>query len=255
MLVDDPSVGGERGTLVSAVDARSGEQCWQTRLDVGEIQATPAVDGGQAYYTVWTRDRGDEESTGALVALDVETGEVTWQTGLPRGVDGPPVLGTDLAYVSAFNGPLVAVSLDSGDEVWRHEQTALFGTGKAGREYAQPSYELGALTPDALVARLEANTEASDRLRAFDPATGETLWTRVAEGPDTWVTTPTGAGDDVFVAESRDDSAPNRLLRLDARTGDVREGVAYETWAHHSPTLADGTALFAAGGSLRAFGT
>ena len=242
VLLDDPTVEDE-GAAVTALDSETGERCWRTRLDVAALVPTPAVADGSIYYAA---RRDAEDGSGALVVLDAATGAVTRKRKMPPGADGPPVLGADLGYVATFDGPLVAFSLDSGDEVWRHERTSLFGSGDPGTRYAQPSYELGALTPTALVARLEAHTDASDRLRAFDPATGEVLWTRVAEGADASVTPPTAAGDAVFAAETREND-PNRLLRLDARTGQLRDAVAFDGWTHHAPVPTEAGVLFVTG--------
>ncbi|WP_135823734.1 outer membrane protein assembly factor BamB family protein [Halorussus ruber] len=245
VLLDDPTV-REDGQTVVALDSETGEQCWQTQLDVDSLTPFPAVKGDTAYYV---SRGGGEDASGSLVALNAATGAVTWETTIPKMADGPPVLGDDFAYVTIFDGPLVAVSLESGEEVWRHEQDTLFGSGDPGHQYAQPSYELGALTSSALVARLEAYTTASDRIRAFDPETGDVLWTRVAGGTDTWVTPPTAAGEAVFVAENREHDS-NRLLRLDARTGTVRDSTAFEGWTHHGPVCTEAGALFVTGNGV-----
>lgn len=249
VLLDDPAIGDE-SQAVTALDSETGERCWQTRLDVAALVSTPAVADGTIYYVA---RRDTEDGVGALVALDAATGAVTRKARIPPGAGGPPVLGSDLGYVSTVDGPLVAFSLASGDEVWRHERTSLFGSGESGRRYAQPSYELGTLTPTALVTRLEAHTDASDRLRAFDPATGEVLWTRVAEGTDASVTPPTAAGDAVFVAETREND-PNRLLRLDARTGQIRDAAAFDGWTHHAPVPTEAGVLFVTGRGVTLYG-
>lgn len=251
-ILDDGTV-GRGASRFYALDVRTGEQCWSTRLDEDGFSPVPAASDGRVYFASRGSSNDDKRTPGSLIALDPSTGEQTWRTEIPYGVDGPPVLGDDVVYLTMFNGPLVAVSRHTGDVVWRDEQTELFGSGEAGREYAQPSYELGALTPDALVTRLEAYTEANDRLRAFDPETGELLWERVAAGADARFTPPTAAGGDVFAAENRDD-ASGRLLRLDARTGVVEETVSFDSWAHHSPVFADGSAVFVTGNGMRVFG-
>ncbi|WP_424006787.1 PQQ-binding-like beta-propeller repeat protein [Haloferax denitrificans] len=253
-ILNDATV-GQGASRLYALDVRTGEQCWATRLDADGLSSLPAAADGRVYFASRGSSDDGDRTPGSLLALDPTTGETTWRTEIPYGVDGPPVLGNRVAYLSTFNGPLVAVALDTGEEVWRDEQTELFGEGEVGTEYAQPSYELGALTPDALVAKLDAHTEAGDRLRGFTPETGEMLWERVAEGTDGWFTAPTAAGDDAFVAEnSRDDDVPNRLFRLDAETGAVRETLTFESWLHHAPVFADGNAVFATGDGIRVFG-
>ncbi|SEL83515.1 outer membrane protein assembly factor BamB family protein [Haloferax larsenii] len=250
---DDVAVETDASRLY-ALDVRTGEQCWETILDEDGLSPLPAAADGRVYFASRGTSPDDEPIPGTLFELDPETGETTWRTEIPHGVDGPPVLGDGVAYLAMFNGPLVAVSLDTGEEVWRDEQTKLFGEGEAGRKYAQPSYELGALTSDALVATLNAYTDASERIRAFDPETGEMLWERIAERDVRWFTTPTAAGTDAFVAEHRgDDDVSNRLLRLDARTGAVRETFTFESGVRHPPVFADGSAVFATGDGIRMF--
>ena len=248
VLLDDPAIGDE-AAAVTALDSETGERCWRRRLDVAALVPTPAVADDTIYYVA---RRETPDGPGALVALDAATGAVTWKRQIPPGAEGPPVVGENRAYVTTFGGPIAAFSLQSGDEIWRHERTSPFGSGDPGTRYAQPAYELGALTPTALVARLRAHTDASDRLRAFDPATGEVLWTRAAAGTDASVTPPTAAGDAVFAAETREDG-PNRLLRLDARTGEVRDAAAFEGWTHHGPVPTEAGALFVTGRGVRLY--
>ncbi|TMT81524.1 hypothetical protein E2L06_16290 [Haloterrigena sp. H1] len=251
-VLTDPTLNEER-TLVRAVDSRSGEECWRTALNVTSLQSYAGVAGGDVYFVARTAVSPEDGSAIELIALDATTGESTWRTALPGDAAESFVLGSDHAYVAALHGPITAVSFDTGETIWQHERTELFGEDEAGVGFASPSHELGALTPDALVVRLEAHSDASDRLRAFDPMTGEILWTRVAQGHDAWFTTPTAAGSEVFVAENQEGSGTNRLLRLDAASGKRRESVPYQGWTHSSPVFTEGIAIFVTGSGVSAF--
>ncbi|MFC7202616.1 PQQ-binding-like beta-propeller repeat protein [Haloferax namakaokahaiae] len=251
LLLEDPSGGGP-GTPIMGIDARSGERCWEANLGTDSLLPTPAVADGRVYFTAWERYRYQNDDFGYLFGVNPTAGEVTFEATLPRGVGGPPLIGDGIAYVTA--GSLVAISLDTGEPLWRDEQTELFTTGKTSTQIAHPSYELGALTSDVLVTRLESYTSASDRVRAFEPQTGEMVWERVAAGKDTEITSPTAAGDEVFFVENRRDDSPNRLVRLDASSGETIETVSLSSPVQYSPIFAEGFAVLATYDGIYAFG-
>jgi outer membrane protein assembly factor BamB len=61
------------------------------------------------------------EGTGTIVALDVATGEIEWQTDIDQMPFGAMTLSNDLVFTTTFDGKLRAYSVDDGSEVWTSE--------------------------------------------------------------------------------------------------------------------------------------
>ena len=61
------------------------------------------------------------EGTGAIVALDVGTGEIVWQTEVDQMPFGAMTVSNDLVFTTTFDGKLRAYSIDDGSEVWTSE--------------------------------------------------------------------------------------------------------------------------------------
>lgn len=153
------------------VDAASGEIDWTVDLkptlpesrrvrDHGYAGATPASDG-ESIFVFFGK-------TG-VVRYDLE-GKKIWQTSVGDGLHGwgcgtSPVLFEDLVIVNASveSRSLVALNKETGKEVWR--QSGMVASWN---------------TPH-LVKTKEGKTElvvsVKDKILAFDPATGKSLWT------------------------------------------------------------------------------
>lgn len=58
------------------------------------------------------------EGTGTIVALDVATGEVTWEHDIDQMPFGAMTVSNDLVFTTTFDGKLRAYSIDDGTEVW-----------------------------------------------------------------------------------------------------------------------------------------
>ena len=166
-----------------ALDEQTGETLWthewqtsyrmiQATYAIGP-RATPTVDGDRVYVV---------GSTGRLWCLDVETGDVVWQTdyveeygtSVPTwGITSAPLVDDNRLIAIVGGKPdalVVAFDKFTGEELWRAVE--------AGPEmgYAQPViYEAGGARqliiwhPGALVS--------------LDPATGDTYWEQPWELP------------------------------------------------------------------------
>ena len=228
-----------------ALDAASGGTRWVQRLGAAAT-GTPTVRDGIVYAV--SRD-------GTGWALDSATGRVSWQVaGLPdaAGFVGPagPAVSGELAVFPFSAGEVVAVYRRGGSEAWRGSVRG----DRVGRALSA----FGDLTGDPVFAdgRLYVGN-ATGRTAAFDPATGERLWTaRVGALGPVW---PSGGS--VFLVS--DDA---RLVRLDAATGAIlwrtelpgfvseRRRRRKAVFAHHGPVLAGGRLWVAStDGVLRAF--
>lgn len=218
---------GLRGTeRLVCLDERSGKRVWVREWPVDYSgtepkwangpRATPTVDANRVFFA---------GGAGRLVALDVATGETSWQHDyvaeyaavLPTwGFASAPVVHGKLllALVGGEEGALVvAFDKTSGKEVWRAGES----NGESG--YAPPILiEVGGAT--WLVVWHPAG------ITALDPATGRVLWehgfpTRMGMT----VATPVVDGNRLFVSAFFDGA---RLLQIDPETPGVRE-----VWHRH----------------------
>ncbi len=67
-------------------------------------------------------DFGD--GTGEMLALDVATGKVLWDTKLSQMADGDATVVNDLVFTTTFDGYLVALARRSGRIAWRQKLPA-----------------------------------------------------------------------------------------------------------------------------------
>ena len=197
--------------MVLALDRSSGELLWQKTVHEGGLMSkhgvnthasgTPASDGERIFAQFLNSDAQ------RLTALDLD-GKILWQTevGKHKGAgsfgSGPsPALAGSLVIVNGDSpeaGFIAAVHRQTGDVVWRKARPAS-GPGSYGSPLAA---ELGG-KPQVLLSGL-------DKVRAYDPASGDVLWecdglsTVSANTPvfaDGLVVGSTGAGDAMIAAK------------------------------------------------------
>ncbi len=164
---------GDRNANVYALDAHSGALLWKRRVDdhrVAGITGSPTLYGGRLFVPV----QGiGEESIGAtnnypcctfrgnVVALDVNTGDVTWKTytvaeSLPRGKSSTGVQLFGPAGGSIWSAPTVDA----------RRGVLYVGTGNGYSDPAQPG---------------------TDAVIAMDLKTGAIRWMKQVAGGDNWV--------------------------------------------------------------------
>ena len=95
---------------VRALDAETGDEQWETELDLEMDRRAVLAASDDAVYA---------SSAGQLFALDRETGEIDWQAGPDgRGFDGDSLLlGPDVAVYDS-DSRLIAVDLDDRTVAW-----------------------------------------------------------------------------------------------------------------------------------------
>jgi glucose dehydrogenase/plastocyanin len=59
--------------------------------------------------------------TGELVAIDISTGDILWQSGLPAVNFGGATVVGDLVFTATFDGMIYAFDRESGEEVWTYQ--------------------------------------------------------------------------------------------------------------------------------------
>ncbi len=282
----DRVVAGTFDARLVALDRDSGEVVWETDLDEhpkavvfgSPIVVDDLVVAGVGSFEVFVP--GDPSTfRGSVVALDAATGEERWRFWTTAGdeSEGPgvsiwssPAVDTErgVLYVGTGQGyappapprsdALVALDLETGEEVWTAQFTA--GDTWTIRDQTGADADVGAM-PNLFTADGVDAVGVGDKAgtyRALDRDTGELLWERpLTEGGlqgGVMASAAVAAGT-IYVA-SNDASQDALLFALDADTGEElwRAEVGAHvtgpvTWANDVLYLADdggGIAAYAA---------
>jgi outer membrane protein assembly factor BamB len=102
---------------------------------VGGVETNMAVAGGVVYVPVanlaseWSAKAGLGKAnfaagTGEMLALDLATGRILWDTKLPQMADGDATVVNDLVFTTTFDGYVVALARKSGRIAWRQKLPA-----------------------------------------------------------------------------------------------------------------------------------
>jgi outer membrane protein assembly factor BamB len=213
-----------------ALDAASGARVWSATLG-GRIQASPAVAGGTAYV------RSDDNK---LNALNAGTGAPVWTASIgPTPQPGEPSFGTPtssspavadgMVYVGSFDGKLYALNATTGATVWtasdgggvQSTATVLDGVvyvslarglgdqrlhafdGATGASLWTSEVDASAgpvLANGVLYVGTDGFSTSSGLLVALNPASGAVLWSRLAAGDSSPVTSVVVANGAVYAA-------------------------------------------------------
>jgi outer membrane protein assembly factor BamB/mono/diheme cytochrome c family protein len=64
------------------------------------------------------------EGTGEMIAIDLETGKIAWDTKLPSSAYGDATYSNGVVYTSMFSGEVVAFDAKSGEIIWKEKLPA-----------------------------------------------------------------------------------------------------------------------------------
>lgn len=168
-MMDDQTFG------VFCLDAATGKQLWRRELDTGatpaimppnaQASSTPATDGERVYVYF---------STLGLLAFDLTNGETVWEHEIPEpfyllgwGAAHSPIVYKDLVIFNQdddLSPFMIALDKRTGEVRWTTPRAEML----AG--YAVPVICKANGREDIVVA-------GSGKLKGYDPATGEELWT------------------------------------------------------------------------------
>jgi glucose dehydrogenase len=178
------AIGSGKSGFVVAVDVKSGKVVWRTRVGLhnghdndpmyamrgeydkikpgevfpgalGGVIAAMASDGERVYVPIinhsLTLRNGYEtseesEAKGEVVAIDLRTGKVIWETQFPSPAYGSLVVTNDVVFATSAEGVVHALSANSGGEIW---QAALPSGTNAGVTVTDDMLVTGAGLPVA----------------------------------------------------------------------------------------------------------
>lgn len=107
---------GSRDRNVYALDAETGDQQWRFETD-GAIIASPTVADGIVFVGA---DIHGEQSDNGLYALDATTGKRQWRFQADRPVSSSPTIAGDKVFF-ADSSAVYSVAAETGEEVWRFD--------------------------------------------------------------------------------------------------------------------------------------
>ncbi|MFO0916966.1 MAG: PQQ-binding-like beta-propeller repeat protein [Planctomycetaceae bacterium] len=174
-LLYNTAMTGPKEFSVYCHEAATGKPVWMQSFETGDLppvmrpnvpaSSTPTADENRVYVYF---------STLGMLALDARTGQQQWHTPLPLphylmdwGAAASPVLYDDKVIFCSdddLNPFLIALDKQTGEVRWRTERGDMLG---------------GYSTP--LICTLPERTEivvaGTGKMKGYDPATGEELWT------------------------------------------------------------------------------
>lgn len=176
-------IGDLNGNMMG-VDAETGDLVWLTELDpnpIAIVTTSPVVLGDRLFIATSSSGGGVPRQIfrGSMIALDIHTGEIVWQTfvlpdngGVPGGFAG-----------GAFVNP-PAIDIENGLVI-----------GAAGQLYTQPAAVAACLSadPDGWDEACFPSNAYFNSVIAFDVRTGAPQWSFRGAGPDA---RRLGCGDD-----------------------------------------------------------
>lgn len=249
-LAGDAVYVGTDGQAFHAVDARTGEERWTTALERDLHDSSPTVADGTVYVgtagdspaTASENDGEGVDRSGALFALDSETGERLWSFEVADWISTAPAVVDGLVYFGDDAGTVRALDAETGEERWS------FPVGSP--VFSSPTVANGTLY-----------FGAAGRLYALDVATGEAYWTFDLRWPEV-KSSPAVADGTVFVGCSggvgcieENCDVPEHTATLHAV--DARHGA--EAWKYEidhdvrsSPAVADGVVYLGCAGGVSA---
>ena len=188
--VDDAVTWFEEKVYVAAdsawcLDALTGERIWAFKPSSDyKMNGTPALGDGVAYFS-FAPDGGSLE----VYALDAESGEQIWCTGIPFYSTGCLTLHGSKLYVPTYLGGLYALDISDGDIIWDNSDSP---TGY---------WDSSPVVVDGVIYICGNDGIA----RGIDSETGTTLWTQeITAGVHYIAATPAYAYGELFFADQVD---------------------------------------------------
>lgn len=164
-------------SLISSENVDRLEEVWRAEVG-GALSTVPLIVDDTVYV---------QDSTGTIYAFDAETGDTRWQSepsGFNIGPFGVAVADGRVFGLHGSNG-IVAVDIDSGEELW---VTKITSTPTEGVDIQPLAYD-GVVLASTVPISIDDIYRGGDRgiLHALDAETGDVLWTfDTVKSEDLW---------------------------------------------------------------------
>ncbi|MCH7788621.1 MAG: PQQ-binding-like beta-propeller repeat protein, partial [Acidobacteria bacterium] len=164
-------------SLISTENVDRLEEVWRAEVG-GALSTVPLIVDDTVYV---------QDSTGTIYAFDAETGDMRWQSepsGFNIGPFGVAVADGRVFGLHGSNG-IVAVDIDSGEELW---VTKITSTPTEGVDIQPLAYD-GVVLASTVPISIDGIYRGGDRgiLHALDAETGDVLWTfDTVKSEDLW---------------------------------------------------------------------
>jgi len=135
---------GQKNGLVYGVDPdKQGKILWQTRVSKGGLQGGliwgSAADDKNVYYSISDWDPMHPEAGGGVVAVEIATGKIVWQTPAPKpaclgikgcsaGQPGAVALIPGVVFATSLDGHLRGFETAGGKMIWDFDTLQDFNT-------------------------------------------------------------------------------------------------------------------------------
>ena len=171
VLGDDLLLVGTEDGEIFAYQQDEGEPVWHTQLSSEILAAPQGISGESADHII--AYAGDN----TVYGLEVTEGDIEWQVNNPmpalvlRASNMPLIMNEEVAYVGLSNGRVLALTTDSGRQIWEHAVSL-----PSGRSELQRMVDISgkmALEDDTLYV-----VTYQGRVAALAASTGRERWQR-----------------------------------------------------------------------------
>lgn len=150
----------EIGGDITAFDARTGEELWETDTDT---RITGGPGAGESMVLVGT---GEAE----VLALAAESGEILWRTRVSSEVLSTPKISDNIIVARTVDGKIAGLNAETGERIWVYDRTV-------------PVLSLRGTSSPVITGNFVLAGFDGGRLAAIELSTGKPVWeTRVALG-------------------------------------------------------------------------
>ncbi len=171
MDIDGSTLYAFTDTTVYALNATNGTIRWNTTAPVFCFSGLAAA-GGRLFAVSRSVPDPNDNQTGQMRALNTQTGAVLWTVTTPVTIDGSPATGNGLVYAATQyeQQGMIAFDATTGHIRWQRKDLLNFDQGPA-------------VTANAVIVTSEDGaTTTPQTVRAVNPLTGATIWTRNIAG-------------------------------------------------------------------------
>ena len=92
----------------------------------------------------WPQFRGNPNLTGLTISDNPELTDLRWTFDVGDSIESSAAISDGMVYVGSQSGNLLAISLDSGQEIWRYSATK-FGIGESSPSVGKELVYIGDL--------------------------------------------------------------------------------------------------------------